>query len=143
MYSQRTCGRNSLLTVCVVFLVLTAIGQFSPVEAGPEGENVVRGEASFQRSGDTTTIRASDGSIIEYSDFDIASQELVRFIQPSSSARSLNRVIGGNATDIYGQLKANGIVYLTNPAGIYFHSGSVVDVGGIYAAAVAGRAMCG
>ena len=134
--SDNNKSRNPvLLTTYLTLFVFITAGVLSIAQAGPAGENVVRGDASFERSGDKTVIRASDGSIIEYSRFNIGPKEAVRFIQPSSSARSLNRVIGGNATDIYGQLIANGIVYLTNPAGIYFHNNSVVDVGGIYAAA--------
>ena len=55
-------------------------------------------------------------------------------MQPSSESRVLNRVFG-DATHIDGGLYANGIVYIVNPAGIFFGPFAIVDVGGLYAAA--------
>ncbi len=103
--------------------------------AAPQGEHVVSGEAGFERDGPSTVIRAADNTIIDYQAFDIAAGESVRFIQPEAVSRVLNRVRGGNPSDIYGSLTANGLVYLVNPGGVYFHDGCLVDVGGIYAAA--------
>ncbi len=96
--------------------------------AAPEGEQVVHGEASFARDGDLTVIRPSDGAIIEYQGFDILGRETVQFVQPSEEARVLNRVFG-DATRIEGTLLANGIVYLVNPAGIFYGRDAVVNVG--------------
>ena len=47
----------------------------------------------------------------------------------------LNRITGADPTTIRGTLRSNGIVYIVNPAGVIFGPNSVVDVGGIYAAA--------
>ncbi|MCK5269660.1 MAG: filamentous hemagglutinin N-terminal domain-containing protein, partial [Sedimentisphaerales bacterium] len=47
----------------------------------------------------------------------------------------LNRVQSIDPTHIDGSLLANGRVYITNPAGVYFGHGAFVDVGAIYAAA--------
>ena len=47
----------------------------------------------------------------------------------------LNRIQGATPTQINGTLRANGIVYFVNPAGVRFGQGSVVDVGQIVAAA--------
>src|SRR6185503_8566874 len=98
------------------------------------GEHVVKGEASFDRSGDITTIHASDGAIINYTQFSVWANEELHFVQPSSDARVLNRVLG-DATHIDGGLYANGIVYIVNPAGVFFGGAAIVDVGGVYAAA--------
>ena len=102
--------------------------------AAPEGERVVAGDASFHRNGSTTVIRADHNTIIDYSSFNIASGETVRFIQPSSNARVLNRV-RGPATHIHGTLTANGHVYIVNQAGIFFGDRAVVSAGRVYAAA--------
>jgi filamentous hemagglutinin family protein len=115
-----------------VLLWLTAAGL---ALAAPQGEQVVSGDAAFERNGPDTVIRAADDTIIEYQSFDIAGDESVRFIQPDELSRVLNRIGGANPTEIYGSLTANGIVYLVNPGGIYFRDGCLVDVGGIYAAA--------
>ncbi len=105
------------------------------VFAAPQGEQVVAGQADFQRSGDVTQITTSHQAIINYSSFDIHSHETVRFVQPNEMSRVLNRVNSPNPTEIAGRLQANGQVYIVNPAGIYFANGALVDVGGIYAAA--------
>ncbi|MEO0482005.1 MAG: filamentous hemagglutinin N-terminal domain-containing protein [Planctomycetota bacterium] len=101
--------------------------------AGPRGAQVVSGDVGIQQNGLQTTITASDGAIIRFQSFDIASNEAVQFVQPGASARVLSRIDSGVPTQIDGQLSANGIVYLVNPAGVMFGAGSVVDVAGLVA----------
>jgi filamentous hemagglutinin family protein len=115
--------------------VAAALLAVAPAAAGPEGEQVVAGDVQFDRQGDRTVIHAGDNSIIDYSGFDILSNETVQFVQPGASSRVLNRVLSAEPTVISGQLLANGQVYVANPAGIYFGDQAVVDVGGLYAAA--------
>jgi len=105
------------------------------VSARPGGREVVRGDVTFEQRGNRLIIRASNGSIIEFEDFNISRDEIVRFIQPGSWARVLNRITGGEPTVIQGQLLANGQVYLVNPAGVVFGRDAVVDAAGIWAAA--------
>src|SRR5690606_34626014 len=100
--------------------VLGLLALAAPALAGPEGENVVAGSAQFARQGDLTVIHAADRTIIDYASFNIAQHESVQFVQPSSTARVLNRVYGQLPTHIDGTLTANGMVYFANPAGIYF-----------------------
>lgn len=103
--------------------------------AGPEGEQVVRGNVTFERNGNQTIIRASDRSIINYRNFDIGAGEGVRFIQPGAESRVLNRINSASPTRIDGSLSANGRVYIVNPAGVVFGRGSVVNTAGLFAAA--------
>lgn len=103
--------------------------------AGPTGEVVIVGQATFERLADTTTITAAHNTIIRYNRFDIGVNESVVFVQPSASSRVLNRIESGLPTEILGTLRANGIVYLVNPAGMLFGPNAFVDAGGIYAAA--------
>ncbi len=105
------------------------------VFAAPQGAQVQNGQASIQQDGATTHITASNNAVINYTGFDIYSHETVQFHQPSASSRVLNRVNSPDPTTIAGKLQSNGIVYIVNPAGIYFANGALVDVGGIYAAA--------
>jgi filamentous hemagglutinin family protein len=103
--------------------------------AGPQNAQVAAGKATIRQRGNTTVIRASDRAIINYSGFDIARNETVRFIQPGASSTVLNRIQSARPTTIDGTLKANGHVYLLNPNGIMFSGTSVVDTGGLTAAA--------
>lgn len=102
--------------------------------AGPEGAQVVRGQVDITRNGSETIIRAGHNSIINYRSFDIAGHESVRFIQPNSSSRVLNRINSAAPTRIDGALTANGRVYIVNPAGVIFGNGARVNVAGLYAA---------
>jgi filamentous hemagglutinin family protein len=106
-----------------------------PALAGPEGEQVVRGSAQFIRHGNNTIIRTSNTAIINYSGFDLASYESVRFIQPGANSRVLNRISSGTPTFINGSVTANGNVYFVNNAGIVFGQNAVFNVGGLFAAA--------
>lgn len=106
-----------------------------PALAGPEGAQVVNGDVHITRSGNQTLIQASNNSIINYRSFDIGRGESVRFVQPNSSSRVLNRIESANPTRIDGSLTANGKVFFVNPAGVYFGQGAVVNVAGLYAGA--------
>ncbi|OQX80550.1 MAG: hypothetical protein B6D56_04965, partial [Candidatus Omnitrophica bacterium 4484_70.1] len=99
----------------------------------PEGEKVMAGSASFDRSqANTLNINTpSDKLIVNYNSFSIAQSETVRFYQPSSSAIALNRVVGVNPSTILGRLTANGRIFLVNPNGILFGQTARVDVAGL------------
>ncbi|RMH13041.1 MAG: filamentous hemagglutinin N-terminal domain-containing protein, partial [Planctomycetota bacterium] len=106
-----------------------------PALAGPEGEQVVHGSAQFTRQGNLTTITTSHRAIINYSSFDLASWESVRFLQPNANSRVLNRIQSGVPTHIDGSITANGSVYFVNNAGIVFGPNAVLNVGSLFAAA--------
>lgn len=65
---------------------------------------------------------SSGDAIIEFQRFDLQPQELVEFRPPTNSGAVLNRVMGGRASQIDGQLISGGAVYLANPAGVVLHS---------------------
>src|SRR4051794_26360985 len=74
-----------------------AVAFAAPVMAGGAGKNiavqkVVRGSAQFSTNGPVTTIRAADRTIINYSVFNIAIGDTVKFVQPSRTSRVLNRI---------------------------------------------------
>lgn len=93
------------------------------------------GDVEFIWENGYLTIVASDGSIIDWFNFNIGEGETVEFMLPGMDARILNRILSGVPTEIMGNLLSNGQVYIANPAGVIFGNGAVVDVGGLYAAA--------
>jgi len=100
----------------------------------PKDGTVVAGSATINTAGSTMNInQASNRAAINWNGFDIGSSATVNFVQPSATAVALNRVNSPNPSQIYGNLNANGQVFLMNSAGIYFAPGANVNVGGIVA----------
>ncbi|HRE06963.1 MAG TPA: filamentous hemagglutinin N-terminal domain-containing protein, partial [Opitutaceae bacterium] len=105
----------------------------APLHAGPNGAEVLSGQASVAVDGSLTTVTAGHNAIVRWNAFDVGRQETVQFVQPGAAARILNLIGSLSPSQIHGTLRSNGQVYLVNPAGIYFGSTAVVDVGGLYA----------
>lgn len=103
--------------------------------ANPTGGQVIAGQVSIGNPNALTTVvnQSSQTAVINWQQFNVGSQELVQFVQPSASAAILNRIVGGNPSEILGNLSANGRVFLINPQGLMFGAGSRVDVGGLMA----------
>lgn len=73
-------------------------------------------------------------STYQWNSFNIRNDEMVHFQQPSSTSIALNQISEQNGfSEIYGKLTSNGHVVLSNPAGIFFAAGSVLDVAGLIA----------
>ena len=104
------------------------------VHALPADGRVTAGQGSVSSSGNTMTVNQQSGKLaLDWRSFGIAAGETVKFVQPSASAVALNRVIGSDPSAIYGNLQANGQVFLINPNGILFAPGAQVNVGGLVA----------
>ncbi len=102
----------------------------------PQGGVVTRGSANIvTNTGQTqlTVNQSSNRAVIDWTSFNVGSQAKVQFNQPSSSAVTLNNILGNNASQIYGQISANGQVFLSNPNGVYFSPTAQVNVGGLVA----------
>jgi filamentous hemagglutinin family protein len=105
---------------------------FSALFALPSGENVESGLASFERpDASTLNITASNGTIINFHDFNIASNEIVNFNAfdqaLASSTFVLSRVSGVGPSELFGTLNANLNLFLVNTNGIHFASSSQVN----------------
>ncbi|WP_426143365.1 filamentous hemagglutinin N-terminal domain-containing protein [Pseudomonas sp. DWP3-1-2] len=102
------------------------------VYALPVGGAVSAGSATIGSGGSTTTItQTSQNAAINWQSFNIGTGESVNFVQPNSSATTLNRVLGSDPSSILGGLNANGKVFLVNPNGVVFGQGASVNVGGL------------
>jgi filamentous hemagglutinin family protein len=102
--------------------------------AGPEGGQVVGGAGNITQSGVNTTInQATQNMAINWQSYNVNVDERVQYIQPNSSAISLNRILSNNGSTIAGRIDANGQVILVNPNGVFFTPTAMVNVGGIIA----------
>jgi filamentous hemagglutinin family protein len=101
--------------------------------ANPTGPQVITGGATIQQGPGTLNVTNAPGTIINWQGFSIGAQELTRFIQQSPSSAVLNRVVGGDISQIHGQLLSNGRVFLINPSGIVIGPGATVDTAGFVA----------
>ena len=119
-----------------LFLSLIILTTYTPNSVAlPPNGNVVSGSVTFSNPNETSLQieQSSNKAIIEYPNFSINNGEQVNFIQPDSSSIALNRVTGNDVSNIFGQLTANGQIFLVNPNGIVFSNNSQVDVGGLVA----------
>jgi len=100
----------------------------------PNGGNIVGGSGSINTNGLSTTISQQTQSMaIDWNSYNLNANEKVNYLQPNSSSLSLNRILGGNASQIHGQINANGQVILVNPNGLFFGQDAVINVGGLIA----------
>ena len=112
-------------------------GALSPLMAlaNPTGGQVVGGQASITApNGNRMVIdQTSQNAVINWQQFSVGANQYVQFLQPNSSAVVLNRVIGNDPSRIFGNISANGQVFLVNPNGILFGKGAVLDAAGVVA----------
>ncbi len=105
-----------------------------PATTLPTGGTVSAGSGSIAQSGAAMTVTQNTGNLaINWRTFDIGENASVTFLQPNATAIALNRVLGSEGSQILGQLKGNGQVWVLNPNGVLFGSSAQVDVGGLVA----------
>jgi fibronectin-binding autotransporter adhesin len=104
----------------VTFAVSLSFGASSAAMAGPTGGVVVQGQGSISTPSTSQTVvnQSSQQLTLNWSSFNVGSNESVRFYQPSSSSVAFNRILGQSASQIFGQIDANGQVVLINPNGL-------------------------
>jgi filamentous hemagglutinin len=110
-----------------------------PCAAGACG---VTGPAQFVTSGAATAVatqnaltvnQTTNSTILNWSSFDIGPGGVVTFKQPSASSIALNKIYQASPSQIFGQLNANGQVYLINLNGFVFGKTATVNVGSLLA----------
>ncbi len=96
------------------------------LHALPQDAEVISGQIHSKAQQDLLQLTTSEQAIIHWKSFSIGKNEKVQFIQPSSTSAVLNRVKGTDASQLLGQLTANGKVYLINPNGVIFGKDAVI-----------------
>ena len=123
---QRFIHKLTIIVSCLIFPV-------SLINANPAGGQVTHGQASFNQQGKTLNITNTPGTIINWQNFSIASDEATRFIQQNRDSAVLNRITGQDPSAILGNLQSNGKVFLINPNGIVFGQNAQINVAGLVA----------
>ncbi|SAI59412.1 Heme:hemopexin utilization protein A [Bordetella ansorpii] len=77
--------------------------------------------------------QTTDRAFIDWQKFGVSAGDLVQFIQNNANSIAVNRVTGPAASEIMGQLKANGKLFLLNPNGILIGAGAEINVGSLLA----------
>lgn len=100
----------------------------------PSGGVITSGIGAISVHGGTMTINQSTPNLVaDWQSFSVGAGNTVEFVQPSTSAAALNRVVGADVSTIQGGIRANGQVFLLNPNGILFTPTAQVNVGGLIA----------
>lgn len=100
----------------------------------PSGfEAVVGGAGMTTQSGNIMDITQSvQNTVNKWSSFDVGGSATVNFTGPQNF-NSLNYVNGGNLSQIYGTINANGgNIFLVNPAGVQIGNSAQINVGSLY-----------
>src|SRR5690242_6896461 len=94
--------------------VALALAQHGAALAGPTGAQVAAGQVAVSTPSATQTVvtQSSDSAIVNWRSFSIGTAERVDFRQPGAASVILNRVGPVSPSEIYGQLSANGKVFL-------------------------------
>lgn len=128
---------NSRSTPIFATAALLAAAMATPAAAGPKNPTVKRGNVTIEQIGNEFRVTASDGSIVEYTAFDIANGETARFLSRAGKRgdRILNRVTTLDRAEIDGFLTGDMKVYLAAPGGITFGPNADVVLPGFVAIA--------
>lgn len=108
----------------------------------PTGGQVIAGEVTIPEfmkpggaAGNNTIANItqnSNNAVIKWESFDIGGSATVNFNGPQNF-NSLNYVNGGNLSQIYGTINANGgNIFLINPAGVQIGNSAQINVGSLY-----------
>jgi len=126
---------RSPITTAVSGIMMAMGGAQAAYAASAADATVVYGDTTFANPTENhlQVLQNSTKTVINWTQFGIRANEHVQYVQPGSDAVALNRVIGGNPSEILGQLTSNGQVFLLNQNGVLFGEGAQVNVGGLVA----------
>lgn len=127
----------SYAVLCVMHGLMPIQAMALDNNALPTNGQITSGSGHIDSAGNVLNVHQNSNQMIATWDtFNIGSGAQVNFLQPGSSAVALNRVTSSDASQILGQLNANGQVYLINPNGVLFGSSAQISVGGLVASSL-------
>ena len=121
--------------------VCTALGWFisaTSALAQPQGGQVTAGVANIQQTVvngqvNTQITQSSMRVSLSWKSFNVGTNDVVNFVQPSKDALAINRINDVSGTKILGQVRANGQVWLINPNGVIFGKDAQINAAGLLA----------
>jgi filamentous hemagglutinin len=140
MAASLLCGSAS---VAATLPVPCAVGSCAPAGKNPTPGFtaptgfVTSGQATATQSGNTLTVnQTSSQAILNWASFNISSDGKVVFQQPTTTSIALNKIFQQSPSSIFGQLTANGQIYLINPNGIVFGATASVNTAALVASSL-------
>ncbi|WP_371227637.1 MBG domain-containing protein [Pseudomonas sp. QE6] len=127
MSTQSKAGKGhpcSPLTTLCIAVALASAGASFPVtyvlaDNLPQGGQVIGGQATISQQGNGVDVNTSSArTAINWQRFNVGEDHKITFNQPDGKSVTLNRVIGGDPSKIYGAVTSNGQLILVNPNGI-------------------------
>lgn len=113
------------------------VGGAQPVRAElpiPAAAWVTSGAATSQVIGNTLRIdQTTDKAILNWDQFNVGRENTVQFVQPNSQSIALNRINQHDPSRIFGQIIANGQIYLYNKNGFVFGKDAVINTNTVVA----------
>ncbi len=129
--------RVLLLTTALCAAFASTHAQADPApNARPQGGIVSAGGAKITSGATTTTItQSTPRAVVDWQGFDVGRNQSVVFVQPSSTATTLNRVNAAEPSQIAGKITANGQIIIENRSGIIFTESAQIDARALVATA--------
>ncbi|MDA8483379.1 filamentous hemagglutinin N-terminal domain-containing protein [Pseudomonas resinovorans] len=127
-----------LKTLCLAMALISAgaSGLAIANPALPQGDSVTSGSGSISQSGPDMTVQtATPRTVIDWHSFNVGPNNSISFRQPDGTSVTLNRVLGGDPSKIYGTITSNGQLILVNPAGVWFGPKSRISANALVASA--------
>lgn len=113
-------GPGQLRALCIAIALASAGLPLLALAELPQGGNVVSGSGSISQSGpDMTVTTNTPRTAIDWQRFSVGADNRITFNQPNGKSVTLNRVIGGDPSKIYGAVTSNGQLILVNPNGVW------------------------
>ncbi len=98
---------------------------------------VSQGSATATQSGNTLTVKQqSNLATLNWQSFNVGAGGKVQFQQPTASSIALNRIYDQKPSSVFGQVTANGQIYLVNPNGFLFGPTAQVNTAGLIASSL-------
>jgi filamentous hemagglutinin family protein len=121
-------NRKSLLLASTSVILLMLAANNRAMAQQPSGGQVVSGAASISQNVNTTTVNQSTNrAIINWQGFSVGAGNTAQFNLPSSGSAVLNRVTGSSPSQLLGNIRSNGQVYLINPHGVVVGNGARIE----------------